>query len=79
MAHTLYDTDRDARRNVVKLYLRWVHAREIKRTLVLVSDEAFLRLSRYVKSQNDRYRSAYRYMLIHGVAYTMSRLVCSVL
>ena len=43
------------------LYLPWLHAGEIKRTRLASSDDALLHLSRYMKSQTNRYRSALQF------------------
>jgi hypothetical protein len=57
--------------DLVKWYLHEVHDGEIAPTFVLCSSEAWFRVSGYVTSRNNRYRSAKNLMLINRLPIYM--------
>jgi hypothetical protein len=51
----LFDTDHEAKLNILNWYLHGEHAGEVDPTLVLITIEAYFHHSGYMKSQNNSY------------------------
>lgn len=55
LLHKLYDTDHKASLNFVNCYLHEMNDGQLDNTLVLSGNKAWLHISRYRNSQNNRY------------------------
>jgi hypothetical protein len=62
-----HNTDCEARLDVVKRYLISVHDGKINPTLILIINEEWFQLSRYVDPQNNRFRELIQKMPLKDV------------